>query len=47
MNELERLQRDTQEMLDDISVYAGVMYVLAGAGAIGLLIWAVRVVYLK
>lgn len=39
MNELERLQQDTQEMLDDISVYAGVIYVLAGAGVVGFLIW--------
>ena len=39
MNELQQIQQNTNDMLDDIAIYAGIMWILAGSGIIGFLIW--------
>lgn len=39
LDELHRVQADTQEMLDDIGIFYGIAVALAGAGAVGFFIW--------
>ena len=39
LDDLFRLQADTQDMLDSLAVCKGILWVLVGAGVTGFIIW--------
>jgi len=45
LDELHRIQADTQNMLDDIGILYGICVALAGAGVVGFIIWLVHIIF--